>query len=119
MLNTVKSELMITVPSLPEELMDVIYPVLIHLNSVGVRIMFMVSGGVKEEMVKRIAEVSEVRDRMFGGEVIADGREVVLLLGEEEPTLVIWSDHKGLANFAKDYFQYLCGAQQNVNKTDF
>jgi len=44
---------------------------------------------------------------MFGGGVIVDGKEALLLLGEEKPTLVIWSDHVGLVKFAKDYFQYL------------
>lgn len=110
MLDMVKNELMIAVPSLPEDLINIIYPMLTHLHSVGVRVLFMVSGGLKEGIVKRMAEVAEVRvrDYMFGGGVIADGREVVLLLGEEEkPTLVIWSDHIGLVKFAKDYFQYL------------
>ncbi len=119
MLDTVKSELMVAVPSLPEELINVIFPILSHLHGVGVRIMFMVSGGVKEEIVKRMAEVAEVRvrDRMFGGGVIADGREVVLLLGEEEkPSLVIWSDHIGLVKFAKDYFQYLWNTAKDIRK---
>jgi hypothetical protein len=47
---------------------------------------------------------------MFGGGIIADGREVILLLGqegEEAVGLAIWSDHIGLAKFAKNYFEYL------------
>jgi len=110
MLGTVKKELMVAVPLLPEELVNVIYPMLAHLRSVGVKVLFMVSGEVKGKSLEKIAEVAEVRirDHMFGGGVIADGREVVLLLGEEEkPNLVIWADHAGLVKFAKDYFQYL------------
>jgi hypothetical protein len=47
---------------------------------------------------------------MFGGGLIADGREVILLLGQERDeaiSLGIWSDHIGLAKFAKTYFEYL------------
>lgn len=110
MLGTVKKELMVAVPLLPEELANMIYPMLAHLRSVGVKVLFMVSGEVKGKSLEKIAEVAEVRirDHMFGGGVIADGREVVLLLGEEEkPNLVIWADHAGLVKLAKDYFQYL------------
>lgn len=52
------------------------------------------------------AEV-RVRDQMFGGAVIVNGKEAILFLGEEKPTLVIWSNHLGLVQFARDYFQYL------------
>jgi hypothetical protein len=51
-----------------------------------------------------------VREQMFGGGIIADGREVILLLGQEGDEaigLAIWSDHMGLAKFAKNYFEYL------------
>jgi hypothetical protein len=46
---------------------------------------------------------------MFGGGIIADGKEVILLLGQEEEAvnLAIWSDHVGLAGFAKNYFEFL------------
>jgi hypothetical protein len=46
---------------------------------------------------------------MFGGGIIADGREVILLLGQEEEaiSLAIWSDHIGLARLAKNYFEFL------------
>jgi hypothetical protein len=44
---------------------------------------------------------------MFGGGAIADGKEAMLFLGEDKPTLVIWSNHLGLVRFAKEYFEYL------------
>jgi sugar-specific transcriptional regulator TrmB len=110
MLSTVKKELMIAVPSLPQELINIIYPMIAHLHNVGVKILFMASGEIEGKSLEKLAEVAEVRvrDYMFGGGVIADGREVVLLLGEDDrPNLVIWADHVGLVKFAKDYFQYL------------
>ena len=110
MLNMVKNELMIAIPTLSDALVQMVYPMLTHLQDIGVRILFMVSKDAKRGSMEKMAEVAEVkvRDHMFGGGVIADGKEVVLLLGEEEkPTIVIWSDHTGLVKFAKDYFQYL------------
>jgi sugar-specific transcriptional regulator TrmB len=60
-------------------------------------------------VLKRIQSVNElrVRDHMFGGGVIADGKEAMLFLGEEKPSLVIWSNHAGLVGFAREYFQFL------------
>jgi len=116
MLNTVKRELMVAIPILPETLVETIYPMLIHLRDMGVKILFMVSQNVDKKNIERISDVAEirVRDRMFGGGIIANGREAVLLLGEEErPNLVIWSSHRGLVKFAKDYFQYLWNTAEN------
>jgi sugar-specific transcriptional regulator TrmB len=48
-----------------------------------------------------------VRDHMFGGGVIADGKEAMLFLGEDKPSLVIWSNHAGIVGFAREYFQFL------------
>ena len=59
--------------------------------------------------LKKIAGVNElrVRDHMFGGGVIADGKEAMLFLGEDKPSLIIWSNHVGLVGFAREYFQFL------------
>ena len=48
-----------------------------------------------------------VRDHMFGGGIIADGKEAMLFLGEDKPSLIIWSNHVGLVGFAREYFQFL------------
>jgi HTH-type transcriptional regulator, sugar sensing transcriptional regulator len=59
--------------------------------------------------LKKIPSINELRmrDHMFGGGVIADGKEAMLFLGEDKPTLVIWSNHGGLVGFAREYFQFL------------
>jgi hypothetical protein len=54
---------------------------------------------------------------MFGGGVIVDSKEALLLLGEEKPTLVIWSDNMGLVKFAKDYFQYQWRTAEDIKNT--
>ncbi len=55
-----------------------------------------------------------IRDHMFGGGVIADGKEALLFLGEDKPTLVIWSNHVGLVGFAREYFQFLWDSSSTV-----
>jgi len=120
MLNTVKKELMVAIPILPETLVEIIYPILIHQRDMGVETLLMVSQNVEKKNIERISDVAEVRvrDRMFGGGIIANGREAMLLLGEE-PNLVIWSDHMGLVKFAKDYFQYLWNSEGSIKWKDY
>jgi sugar-specific transcriptional regulator TrmB len=77
-------------------------------KTVGIKLMV---AGKTENWVflKKSTSVSElrVRDHMFGGGVIADGKEAMLFLGEDKPSLVIWSNHVGLVGFAREYFQFL------------
>ena len=71
----------------------------------------LMAAGKKEEwaFIKRFPGLGElrIRDHMFGGGVIADGKEAMLFLGEDKPSLVIWSNHVGLVGFAREYFQFL------------
>ena len=66
--------------------------------------------------LKKVAGLNElrVREHMFGGGVIADGKEAMLFLGEEKPSLVIWSNHLGLVRFAREYFQFLWDSSATV-----
>jgi sugar-specific transcriptional regulator TrmB len=109
-LTRTKRELLIASPILPELVVANLVPILAHLKEQGVSISIMTSKKVGKESLKMMAEIADVRvrDQMFGGGVISDSEEVVLLLGEEErTTLAIWADHIGLAKFAKDYFEFL------------
>ncbi len=116
-LEKTKSELMVAAPILPKALIDLVLPLLQPLQSAGVKILFMVSKQATAWNLKELERVAEVRvrDQMFGGGVIADGREAILFLGEDKPTLVIWSNHLGLVQFAKDYFQHLWDSSKQVD----
>ncbi len=109
MLGKAKSELMIAAPTLSKTIVEAIVPILTHLQNTGVKILLMVSKEVIERNVGNIAKIVEVRvrEQMFGGGVLVDGKEALLLLGEEKPTLVIWSSHTGLVRIADGYFRYI------------
>jgi hypothetical protein len=75
-----------------------------------VKVKLMVAGKKDDWLfLKKYSGLSElrIRDHMFGGGIIADGKEAMLLLGEDKPSLVIWSNHVGLVGFAREYFQFL------------
>lgn len=109
MLEDAKSELMVAAPILPKALTDMVVPYLQQLESRDVKVLFMVSKKASTWNLQELETVANVRvrEQMFGGGIIVDGREAMLFLGEEKPTLVIWSNHLGLVQFAKDYFQHL------------
>jgi len=66
----------------------------------------------KSELLKNL----EIRERktLFGGGVIVDGKEVLLVLGGGEEMVGIWSDEIGLTKFAKEYFEYLWKDSERV-----
>ena len=113
MLSTVKKELMIAAPAFAKSFVEAGVSMLSRLLDSGVDVQVMVT---KDWDFKNIVDVGEVRvwDGMFGGGVIVDSREALLFLGEDKPTLVIWSNHTGLVKFARDYFQYLWASSERL-----
>lgn len=116
MLGKVKNELMVAAPSFARSLANAVLPMFLRLQGSNVKIMVMVAGDVNEWDLNRLVSVGEirVREHMFGGGVIVDSREAMLMLGEDKPSLVIWSDHVGLVRFARDYFEYLWGSSETI-----
>lgn len=119
-----KKELLVVVPAVLGEALDLVIPALESVKASGVGTRMMISKNVNQQLLQRISSVCDVkvRENMFGGGVICDAREVVILLGGAGGTgqsssssssssgggaLAIWSDHAGLASFAKDYFEFL------------
>jgi sugar-specific transcriptional regulator TrmB len=87
------------------------------LQKTHVDVKLMVTGKAKEwTNLKKVSAVSElrVRDQMFGGGIIIDGKQAILFLGEDKPSLVIWSNHVGLVRFAREYFQFLWDSSKKV-----
>ena len=108
MIDKTKNELMIAAPLMPQTLIDSATRLFQQLNP-NVKVQIMIAGKAKEWNLERLSEFAEVRvrDQMFGGGVIVDGKEAMLFLGEDKSILVIWSNHLGLVQFAKEYFRYL------------
>jgi len=113
MLNTTKKELMIAAPAFAKSFVEAGVSMLSHLRDSGVNVQVMVTKDWDVEKMAKIGEV-RIRDSMFGGGVIVDSREALLFLGEDKPTLVIWSNHTGLVKFARDYFQYLWASSEKL-----
>ena len=108
-LKKANKEIMIAAPTFAKPIFASADQLLSGLKkNVTVKLMAAVESGDLKTL-KKIPGVNElrVRDHMFGGGVIADGKEAMLFLGEDKPSLVIWSNHVGLVGFAREYFQFL------------
>ncbi|MCW4046541.1 MAG: hypothetical protein NWE99_03140 [Candidatus Bathyarchaeota archaeon] len=102
-------EIMIAAPEFARTIIASADPMLTGLKKT-VTVKLMTAGKLEDWLfLKKSAGVNElrVRDHMFGGGIIADGKEAMLFLGEDKPSLVIWSNHVGLVGFAREYFQFL------------
>ncbi len=119
-IESTKEELLIAIPKIPENLIKSMQPILRELFDKGVKIIILASDETNNEIVKAMSRVAEVRlkNSMFGGGVIGDSKQVLILLGESKndstnnigtnyDIIAIWAEHIGLASFAKDYFHYL------------
>jgi sugar-specific transcriptional regulator TrmB len=108
----VQKEILAAVPALPDSVAEALIPLVKTIVDRGVKVQLMTMKAPMSEAMNKLTKLCEVRvrEQMFGGGIIADGREVILLLGQERDeaiSLGIWSDHIGLAKFAKNYFEYL------------
>lgn len=107
-----EQELLVAAPVIPPELAEFSRTTFTTFSEKGVQIMLMTStraDGLFLDDISKVAQV-RVRETMYGGGIISDAREVILLIGredEEGSDLAISSDHVGLARLAKNYFEYL------------
>ena len=112
MLDAVKSELLIAVPDFAKGFVDASVSIIGHVRNNGVNVKIMVTGDWNEKELALLGS-ARLRDNLFGGGVIVDGKEALLFLGEADAKrsysglLVIWSNHIGLVKFAKEYFELL------------
>lgn len=116
-----RNEMLIALPSAIAPFADEIAALLMALKEKGVRIEILTGDDLSKEALEMLGTVAEVRKRntLYGGGVISDSRQVVLLLGggdTESSALAIWADHIGLAGFAKDYFQMLWNSEETRRK---
>lgn len=118
-LSRARSELLLALPSIPAGFSSMLVPALLHLKNMGIQVRLLATREAQRQLGGILGAVDvRVRDEMFGGGVIVDGREAVLILGGGgvENPLAIWSDHAGLAQVARVYFEYLWGSSRPVSE---
>jgi hypothetical protein len=87
-------------------------PALALMKGNGVNVSVMVPQTTSRDTIRKLKTLAQVRTReqMFGGGIISDDNQIIILLGEDPQkglTLAISSDHIGLVKFGKSYFEYL------------
>lgn len=112
MLKKASVEIMVAAPEFAKPVIALAEPLLGNGSGLkkSVQVKFMAADKAEDwAFVKKFSALGEirVRDHMFGGGIITDGKEAMLFLGEDKPSLVIWSNHVGLVGFAREYFQFL------------
>jgi len=109
-LSKASKEIVIAAPEFAKPVIGMAEPLLSSRLKKTVNVKFMAAGKKEDWLfIKKYSSLNEmrIRDHMFGGGIIADGKEALLFLGEDKPSLVIWSNHIGLVGFAREYFQFL------------
>jgi len=100
MIETCREEVLIAIPKAGEELVKQALPKLRQLHDKGVK------------GLARLATV-KMKKGLFGGGLISDKHNVVILLGPEishsnaSEIIAICTDHAELSGFAREYFEYL------------
>lgn len=118
----VQRELMVVLPEIPPQLSSMVLPSLEVLRDKKVDIFLLASKDIVTSLGSYITHVNEVRVReeLFGGGVVVDGRETLFFLGKdvtEEQDLAILSDHVGLTMIAKIYFEHLWDTSEKYANT--
>ena len=110
-------EIVVAAPEFAKPLITLAEPLLGSGLKKTVKVKLMAAGKKEDWLfIKKYAGLGElrIRDHMFGGGIISDGKEAMLFLGEDKPSLVIWSNHVGLVGFAREYFQFLWDSSAKV-----
>jgi Predicted transcriptional regulators len=117
MIISCKYELFLSLPKYYPELKQIFPDLFSSIRLQNVKIYTLISKEVSEDIFKFSNFKVEVRvaKKMFGGGLIVDSKEVLLLISEEDGDLIaLWSDHEGLTKFAKNYFLYVWDSAKRI-----
>lgn len=122
-----KKEIMLAIPTLPEEQLPGIpdfsikvFGFLDSLMNSEIQVKILTTNEMKPLISFGGLGVAEIRicDNMFGGGVVIDGQETILFLDLVHPSgpdTAIWSDHETLTGIAKIYFEHMWDNAEPVN----
>ena len=115
MIETCREEVLIAIPNAGEELVKQALPKLRQLHDKGVKATILTSDKFDKDVIKGLSKLATIKIKkgLFGGGIISDKHNVVILLGPEishsnaSEIIAICTDHAELSGFAKEYFEYL------------
>ncbi|MDH7556790.1 MAG: TrmB family transcriptional regulator [Candidatus Methanosuratincola sp.] len=112
-------EVDVALPFMPEWASEELYPTFLRLRGKEISLKLLLSSQVSSDKLEWISGMVSVRtrDRMFGGGIIVDGKEAILFIASEgsNPSVAIWSNHVGLVQIAKTYFDNLWASSTTIN----
>jgi len=115
MLMRVEQSILILTPLITAAHMEVLAPLLQRLVDTNKSLRFLLEARTAPSEVSQLTQMGEVRWRegIYGGAVIVDEREILLMLPSMSTGLNqligvigIWSDHFGLAHLGATYFEF-------------
>ncbi|MHA1581661.1 MAG: TrmB family transcriptional regulator [Candidatus Baldrarchaeia archaeon] len=117
MFEDAKKKVMISMSNINIEYIKVIEDALRNIKNRNIKIEILTSTDSSPEALSRLSKYGEIRirDRLYGGGVIVDDHEVMLLLMGKSSVLAIWSTHIELATLARDYFYYLWNMPDTIS----
>ncbi|MCQ5337193.1 MAG: hypothetical protein NO475_03240 [Candidatus Methanomethylicia archaeon] len=101
-----KKEVKIAIPEVSKWFIDKIIPILITIKNQGVEINILTSDINISKIFMEFSKV-KIRDTMFGGGIIVDNNEIILLIEGSDGNIAIWANHPGLVDIANSYFDFL------------
>lgn len=97
--------------ALPEVSYTIILKTLNRIKKRGVEVKIITVDSTSQSIITKLFSIGNVRikEKMFGGGIISDRQRVILLLGSDKNSeeLAIWSDHLGVIDLAREYFNFL------------
>ncbi|MCC6013620.1 MAG: hypothetical protein LM593_04550 [Candidatus Verstraetearchaeota archaeon] len=106
MLLSSKREVKIAIPETSKWLIEKIAPILITVKNQGIKINILTSDNDVSKIFMDISKV-KTRDIMFGGGIIVDNSEIIILIDELDNNMAIWANNPSLVNIANSYFDFL------------
>jgi len=108
MIDSAEMEILISMPYFSNKFSQLERSIpILEAKDVDVKILTSEKNEFTEEIdLEDDIEIKE-RDPLFGGGIIVDGRETLLVLKSEGGIFAIWSEEVGLTKFAEEYFEYL------------
>lgn len=104
-----EKEIDIALPTMPPRFEEMSAFIKNKLEFSPIKLRFLVSSGLKRDFWFMGLPDAEIRvvDKMFGGGIICDKSETLILISVERSPMAIWTKHSALAEIASTYFDYI------------